>query len=266
MKTDLTATRVIPILGDPVAQVSTPGIWNAQFARTGQDAVCVPISLPAQGLDAFVAWVRLSDNLPGFLTTIPHKAALTEACDRVEPDAQILGVVNTIRRDPDGTLIGEMFDGHGMLDAIEATGARIRGARIALCGAGAAGSAIAIQAIRRGAAGLFISDMVPAQAEALVARLAGLGKTELATGPAEMADAAEILINASPAGSPGMLDAPFPAKVIEAATCVADAVTDPAETVLIALARAAGVRVVQGAEMAAHQGARMRAFLGLEAG
>ena len=261
MKTDLTATRVIPILGDPVAQVATPRLWNAVFSDAGTDAVCVPIDLPSQGLGAFVDWVRMARNVPGFLTTIPHKAALAGACDRVEPDARILGVVNTIRRDADGMLVGEMFDGFGMMDAIEATGTVVSGAQIAICGAGAAGGAIAIQAIRRGAKVLHITDMAPARAADLIARLSVGGQTELHVGIPQVAD---IVINASPAGSPGEAPPAFPAALTDGATCVADALTDPAETALIAAARAGGLRVVTGTDMAAHQAARMRAFLGLQ--
>tara|TARA_R110000737_G_scaffold250397_1_gene260127 strand:+ start:257 stop:1048 length:792 start_codon:yes stop_codon:yes gene_type:complete len=263
MKTDLSATLVIPILGDPVAQVATPRLWNAVFAARAQDAVCVPIDLPSQGLASFIDWVKLSRNVPGFLTTIPHKAALAGACDRVEADAEILGVVNTIRREADGTLTGEMFDGFGMLDAIEATGTRISGARLVLCGAGAAGGAIAIQAIRRGAAELFISDMDEARAADLVHRLAPLSGTKLHCGMAEDVD---IIINASPAGSPGEAMPAFTEALIRGAVCVADALTDPVETELIRAARAAGRRVVTGTDMAAHQAVRMRVFLGLEAG
>lgn len=49
METTRTATQVIPILGDPVAQVATPALWNEVFRARGQDAVCVPLDLPAAG-------------------------------------------------------------------------------------------------------------------------------------------------------------------------------------------------------------------------
>lgn len=264
MKTDLTATLVIPILGHPVAQVATPALWNAVFAARGQDAVCVPIDLPEDGLSAFFDWVRLADNVPGFLTTIPHKAALASACEELGTAARFLGAANTLRKLPGGGFAGEMFDGHGMLDAIAATGTEIAGRRMVICGAGAAGSAIAIEALSRGVTAMTLLDHNPDRAASLARRLAkatgATPGTELAAAPAQDV----ILINASPAGSPGVASPPFPEALIATACCVADALTDPVQTQLIATAQDHGCATVFGTDMAACQASRMRAFLGLD--
>ena len=260
METNMIATRVIPILGHPVAQVATPALWNAVFAARGQDAVCVPIDLPPAGLPAFFEWVRMADNVPGFLTTVPHKAALAGICDDLGEAAALLGAANTVRKTADGGFAGEMFDGHGMLDAIAQTGAEIAKADVVICGAGAAGSAIGVEVVRRGARHLSILDRDPARAATLARQLADLGGTTVTTGLPQRAD---VLINASPAGSPGMAPPPFDAPLIAAADCVADALTDPAETALLRQARALGRRVVRGTDMAAAQADRMRQFLGL---
>ena len=188
MKTDLVATRVIPILGDPVAQVATPRLWNEVFRQTQTDAVCVPIDLPPEGIEDFVSWVRRACNVPGFLTTTPHKAALARACDHLMPDAAFLGVVNAVRRDRDGRLTGDMFDGLGMMDAIEATGTSLKGATVAICGAGAAGSAIALQACRREVSSLSIFDIDGAKADDLIGRLRYLGAPHLQNGLPPQAD------------------------------------------------------------------------------
>lgn len=203
MKTDRSATLVIPILGHPVAQVATPSLWNAVFAARGQDAVCVPFDLPPEGLEPFYDWVRLADNVPGFLTTIPHKAALATVCDELGAAAQFLGAANTVRKLPNGGFGGDMFDGHGMLDAIAATGTDIAGRHVVICGAGAAGSAIALEALSRGAAAMTILDHDPDRAATVAHRL---GKTTGVTPSTALSDAPAqdgILINASPAGSPG---------------------------------------------------------------
>lgn len=199
MKTTQTATQVIPILGDPVAQVATPALWNEVFRARGQNAVCVPFDLPAAGVAPFLQWVRQARNVPGFLSTTPHKAALAQACSELSEAAALLGVANTVRVTADGDLIGDMFDGAGMLDAIAQTGAAIAQARIVICGAGAAGGAIAIEAVKRGAAAICIIDTDTAAASRLAGQLAWMADLEVSTAlPAD----ADILINASPAGSP----------------------------------------------------------------
>ncbi|MPT23067.1 MAG: shikimate dehydrogenase, partial [Starkeya sp.] len=37
------ATRLYAIVGDPIAQVGSPGLFNAAFRRRGVDAVLVPL-------------------------------------------------------------------------------------------------------------------------------------------------------------------------------------------------------------------------------
>ena len=48
------STRVFFILGDPIAQVRAPEIYNHLFSRHGIDAVLVPVQVPATALEAFV--------------------------------------------------------------------------------------------------------------------------------------------------------------------------------------------------------------------
>ncbi len=261
METTRTATQVIPILGDPVAQVATPALWNEVFRARGQDAVCVPLDLPAAGLTPFLEWVRRTRNVPGFLSTVPHKASLASACDALSDTARLLGVVNTVRLAEGGQMVGEMFDGHGMLDAIELTGMALAGARLVICGAGAAGGAIAIEAAKRGAREIALIDTDAARTAALAEKLAAQAALRIRT---DLPDSADILVNASPAGSPGAAPPPFGTALIAGARCVADALTDPEETTLLKSARLAGIPTVPGREMASCQAIRMRDFLGLE--
>lgn len=261
MKTNRSATQVIPILGDPVAQVATPALWNAVFQDRGQDAICVPLDLPATGLEPFLAWARQARNVPGFLSTTPHKAALAQMCDRLSETARSLGVANTFRLTDTGDLIGEMFDGHGMLDAIEHKGISIAHSAVVICGAGAAGGAIAIEAARRSAYSIAVIDIDPVQASNLTEKLSLVLNVPVAT---SLPTKADIVVNASPAGSPAIAPPPFTRDLISNARCVADALTEPEETELLRMARQAGVAAVTGRDMAECQASRMRSFLGLE--
>lgn len=251
-----TTQVVVPMIGDPVAQAATPPLWNAHFQGQGIEAVCVPVHLPAAGLVSFVEWVRHARNVPGFLTTVPHKAALPGLCDHLDDEVHVLGVANTVAKRPDGTLACAMFDGRGMVAALKAAGCDLAAASVAICGAGAAGASIAVQAARQGARRLRLFDLHALAAVRLAERLGDLG-VEIELGRAQPGD---VLVNAAPAGSAS----PFPEEIVATAPAVADCVTEPEETPLLHLARAHGCIAVPGREMAAHQAALMRAFLGLE--
>lgn len=256
-----TARAVIPMIGDPVAQAATPALWNAHFAAHDIDAVCVPVHLPPAGLAAFIEMVRHARNIPGFVTTIPHKAALPGFCDTHAPEVAALGTANTVARRPDGTLSAAMFDGHGMMDAVAEAGLGPEGAALAICGAGAAGGAIAFEALRRGADGITLADRDATTAQRLAERLrAAFPAARVETGRAPHG---AILVNASPAGSGDDATCPFPQDEIAAAPLVADAVTQPEVTSLLAAARRLQRPSVTGADMAAHQADAMRRFIGL---
>ena len=73
---------------------------------------------------------------------MPHKPAAFELCDAVGPAAQFEGVVNTIRIERGGRLVGEFFDGGGFLNAAREAGVFNPERRCVVIGAGGAGRAI----------------------------------------------------------------------------------------------------------------------------
>ncbi len=259
-----TALRtLVPVIGDPVAQVATPGLWNAHFEQTRQNALAIALQIAPAGLPALVDWVRHTVNVPGFVSTIPHKPALPALCDRHSDAVRFLGAANAVRRNADGRLECEMFDGVGMIRAISALGGSIADARILIVGAGAAGSAIAYQAAVEGARCVDLQDVDSAKAEALAARIEALPGRPTTCRIDGSGDDYDIVVNASPLGMHA--DDPLPVDPTRygATTIVADAVTGAAPTPLMRMAGRIGLRTVDGAAMAAGQAAPLRTFLGL---
>jgi len=93
----------------------SPGMWNAAFRAVGLDAAYVPFDIRTEHLTSFVKTVR---ELPGFIggnVTVPHKLAIMELLDEIDPIAAQIGAVNTYTRTPDGRLIGYNSDADGLL-------------------------------------------------------------------------------------------------------------------------------------------------------
>ena len=136
-------TLVVPILGDPIAQVKSPdGVTRALVAR-GRDAVCVPMHVLRDDLDTVVRGLGPVRSVAGLIATVPHKFALAAHCATLTDRAAFLGSVNVARRNPDGTWHGDQVDGAAFVAACRSNGARPEGARALQVGAGGAGSAIA---------------------------------------------------------------------------------------------------------------------------
>jgi shikimate dehydrogenase len=164
-----TTTRLYGIFADSAGQrpMTAPALFNALFDRHGIDAIFVPFQVTPAHVAAAIAGMRHLRNFAGFAVTMPHKAAVAQLCDTLLPNAQACGVVNTVRIDPDGRLIGETFDGVGMVQALTAHRALDARTRVLLVGAGGVGQAIAVALALAGVGSLTITNRTQAKADAL---------------------------------------------------------------------------------------------------
>ena len=83
----------------------------ALLDQRGVDALWIPWQVPAEHCAAALAGLRHWRDFAGFTVTMPHKVTAARLCDALLPKAQACGAVNAVRIDPDGRLIGEIFDG-----------------------------------------------------------------------------------------------------------------------------------------------------------
>lgn len=244
------ATRLYPIVGDPIAQVMAPNGVTRAFEENARDAICVPFHVLSADLPDFFALMRRTRNVDGLIITVPHKFAALAACDEVTDRARFLGSVNTIRRRPDGTWLGDMFDGIGFVSACQDNGCDFAGRRALLVGTGGAGTAIAHATASAGVAELVLADLDVARRDDLVARLVAAGFNVNAS----QADAEgfDIVLNATPLGMRAGDSLPVDPSVFRTGMFVGDVVTKPAVTPLIAHARAAGCGTSPGSAMFAN--------------
>src|SRR5664279_2578216 len=162
-------TRLYAIIGDPVAHVRTPMAFNDYFAARNIDAVCLPVHIGRDDLPRGWAGLQSIVNLDGFIVTAPHKAESARLCDRLEGDGVHTGVVNAVRREPDGSFSGTLLDGRGFVSGLIKQGQQVRGRRIYMAGAGGAGTALAYALADAGAVALTIHNRTRSKAEKLVA-------------------------------------------------------------------------------------------------
>ncbi|MDQ4137093.1 MAG: shikimate dehydrogenase, partial [Pseudomonadota bacterium] len=144
------STRVFGILADPIEHVRTPQALNALMRERGVDGVMVPFHAGADDLAAVAAGLRRLRSFRGMIVTVPHKTAMLGLCDAVSERARQVGAVNAVRREPDGRLVGDMFDGLGFVAGLRAAGIEPRGARAYIAGAGGAAKAIAFALVEAG--------------------------------------------------------------------------------------------------------------------
>ena len=108
------ATRLYIIVGDPIAQVRSPGGMTQALAALGRNAVLVPIHVAPADLNGLFKAMSRVQNLDGIVVTIPHKFAAYEFCAAASERAHFIGAVNIMRRAPDGGWFGDMLDGSAL--------------------------------------------------------------------------------------------------------------------------------------------------------
>jgi shikimate dehydrogenase len=255
-------TRLLGIIGDPVAQLRTPALVNPLLATRESGIVAVPMHIAAGALD--VAWpaFKRMRNLAGLGVTVPHKGAVVRLCDRLEPAAARVGAVNVIRREPDGTMHGALFDGIGFLRGLQLAGHDPRGRRAFLAGAGGAASAIAFSLAEAGIGHLTIYNRTAARAARLAARLADAGFAAIVS-VAETASPAghDLVINATTLGLTTGDALPLDIEGLAPGMVVVDIVNLPQPTPLLAAAAARGCSVQAGAQMLEQQIPLIIAFI-----
>ena len=244
-------TRVVGVIGDPVAHSLSPILHNAAFAAVGLDWVYVAFPVPrGRAAEAVAAVPAL--GLAGLNVTMPHKEDVAGACDELTADAAALRSVNTVVARPDGRTLGDSTDGPGFLDALADEGIPVAGQPVLVLGAGGAARAVVL-ALGRAGADVTVAARRP-DAAADAASLAP-GAHAAPLGAAD-ASAFTVVVNATPLGMSGGDPLPVDPGALHTGQAVVDLVYHPADTPLLTAARAQGAQAVNGLGMLLHQAAR----------
>ena len=196
------AADVYFILGDPVEQVKAPQTFNAIFAHLGIDAVLVPICVAQSQLGEFVNAVFKAPNVKGLWVTIPHKAPIAALLDRCTDLGVLAGAVNAVRREPDGTLTGALFDGEGFVASLEFLGVSWSDRRVLVVGAGGGAAAIgaSLAVADKAVSQLDFYDPVPGRAAEVARRIQGASRALVGVADSAVPTGYDLVVHASPLG------------------------------------------------------------------
>lgn len=242
-------TQIFGLVGCPVSHSLSPHIHNAAFAAAGTNAVYIPFE--TRDLKTFFKRMihprtrEIDWRLRGLSVTAPHKFAVMEHLDWIEPAAQEIGAVNTIVVEGEA-LRGFNTDAPGFIKPLVQVFGELRDTRCAVIGAGGAASAALWSLKEAGAkATLFARDVAKASAlaERLEAKCMRLDGASF--------EGFDIVVNATPLGTLGQFEneAPATARQLRGARLVYDLVYNPTETKFLREAREARCSTLAGLVM-----------------
>jgi shikimate dehydrogenase len=242
-------TTLIAHIGYPTEAFKAPMIYNPYFEREGIDAVVVPMGVKPDDYSTFLRTLFRLTNIRGALITMPHKVTTVAMVDDVTPTVLIAGSCNAVLKRPDGSLLGDMFDGTGFVRGVERKGRPLKGARALVVGTGGVGSAIAASLAAAGVSAIAVFDSNGDSADALGARLRrhypNIEVTTRSKDPAGY----DVVVNATPLGMKS--DDPMPMDIdrISPKTFVGEVVMKQEFTPFLRAAKDKGCPVQVGTDM-----------------
>lgn len=258
-------TRLICLLGSPVAHSKSPMMHNEGFRQLGLDFCYLAFETTEETLEKTVEGLKQL-NCRGFNLTMPCKNKMAALCDHLSPAAQICGAVNTVVNDG-GILTGHTTDGAGFLRSLREAGQDFAGKKMVLMGTGGAGTAILVQSALDGFGEIAVFSRMSGPHAGRAINLTETLKTrtscQISLHDYDSSElrrqiaSADFLVNATNIGMAPETDRCLIPDIswLSSKLFVADIIYNPAETKLLKMAKAAGCRTVNGLPMLLYQGA-----------
>jgi shikimate dehydrogenase len=242
------------LVGRGISRSLSPVLHQAAMQSSGVEGTFVLRDIGPDGIDTFVDELR-QGRYTGCSVTVPYKAVMAAQCDRLDGDAELLGVVNTITV-RGGRLLGATTDADGFELAMSGASMWPRqGATALVLGAGGAAAAVALALTRVPLLRLRVAARREAAAASLIHRLRGSGDVAAVAWDrdsiAATAAHSAIVVNATPVGLDGL---PFNPRATPPGCSVVDLRYVPRPVDVVAAAVESGHRASDGLEMLLQQG------------
>lgn len=253
------ATRLVGLLGNPVAHSLSPVIHNHIFATLGVPLAYVPLAVGPHQLHEAVLSLRAA-GFAGANVTIPHKQAVVPYCDIVSPLSALTGTINTLYF-KDGVLNGTTTDWEGFTRALKTAGMDAKNGDIVILGNGGTARTFAFA---------LASEKIPSRLTFVgrddhkISSLAAevTAKTNFPVAIAlfsssnlkSVMDDCTLCVNCTPVGMyPNTKSSPLEQRFLHKGMAVFDTVYNPAKTMLCMQAEKAGCVCRGGLEMFVYQ-------------
>ena len=231
------------LIGKDVSKSESEAIHTFILDKLGYKCEYENFSVGAADFD--IAMRRLLGDFHGFNVTIPYKRDVMEYLNGVVGDALTFGAVNTVLNEK-----GEGYntDGVGFLLMVRLAGIEVKGKKILVLGGGGSGRSTA-GALKNAGADVYAYRR---NREELLELCAQLGVTPI--DDPEMGGY-DILVNTTGVGMHDTVgQSPVTKKAFLGAESAIDLIYYPAESEFLRLAKAQGLRTLNGESMLFYQG------------
>ena len=252
--------ELVGVFGHPAEENPTIIMQEAAFRALNLNWRYLTIEVYSEDLEYAMKGLR-AFNMRGINLTIPHKVEVLKYLDEVNPEAQLMGAVNTVCREGK-RLIGTNTDGKGFLTSL-VQDAKVdpSGKNVVILGAGGAARAISVELALAGTNKITIINRSPSRGKELANLLRAKTKVESTyvawNDTYRIPPETDILVNATSIGlfphaeqKPDIFYDSIPKGSI-----VCDVIPNPPETQFLKEAQSQGAKTLDGLGMLVYQGA-----------
>lgn len=212
----------IGLLGENISHSYSPKIFSLMGVN---DYLLFPT--PNERFEEFFK----NNRLDGFNVTIPYKIRAKELCDMLSDEAAATGCVNTVIKNPDGTIYGDNTDIFGFEHMAEKVNCNFKGKKVVVLGSGGSSRTVRYVAEKHGAS------------EIIIVSRTGENNYENISKHKD----ADIIVNTTPVGMyPNNSESPVDLSAFKHCEKVLDLIYNPSRTVLLQQAEELGIDCING--------------------
>ena len=246
------AAKKAGVVGWPVEHSRSPRLHGWWLQLYDVDGAYIPLPVRPDDLETAIrALPKL--GFAGCNVTLPHKQAMLQVVDEIDPVARRIGAINTVVVDADGKLTGSNTDAFGFIEALREAvpNWRPNGPCVVL-GAGGAARAVIVSLLDAGASELRLLNRTRDKAEELATLDPRIQVADWSERASALAGAT-LLVNTTSLGMVGNAELELALDDLPVDALVNDIVYTPLYTSLLDRAMARGNRIVDGLGMLLHQ-------------
>ncbi len=255
-------TRLLGVIGCPIAHTLSPAMHNAAIATLGLDYAYLPFEIAPEALEAAIGGFAAIGAV-GFNVTIPHKQAIVAFLSEVSPEARLVGAANTVWRGPAGWH-GTNTDVAGFIAPLQALRCDWAQMQPLVLGCGGAARAVVVGCVQLGCNRVRVlgrdrTKLDRFRASWVETPLADRIETHPWEALPALLETARLLVNTTPVGMhPDIARSPVADELWErlpAGAIAYDLIYTPRPTRFLQQACGRGAKAIDGLEMLVQQGA-----------
>lgn len=237
------------LIGEKLGHSLSPKIHGGVLDRISENSTYSLFEIKRENLATAVAGMKAM-GCRGANVTIPYKIEVIKCLDRIAPEAERIGAINTIAFTEEG-LVGYNTDYYGFGLTLRQAGIEVEGRSAVILGPGGAAKAVVEYLVDNGVSEVTFVSRDPENAAEKIKGHSIISYSEL-----ENMESKDIIINCTPCGMHPVTDSsPVNREVVKKFSTAVDLIYNPIETLFLRHAREAGLNTANGLFMLVGQAA-----------